>query len=164
MPASAAGFRVRAFEGWHAKCLGEQHIGCYNNDSMPHSNQKGSLVFSTFVVLQHCCHTVPHCSSSQVLYKLRVPNPDRMIVVRQAFEEGLSVDELYEMTKIDKWWLEQMKELYDVQVGTAGQGWGRGGRAGLCGKGRGVGLDAYMGWRPVYVKQGDGVARIACAA
>ena len=52
----------------------------------------------------------------QVLYKLRVPNPDRFVVLRQAFEEGITVDEMYEMTKIDKWWLEQMKEVYDITV------------------------------------------------
>ena len=63
------------------------------------------------------CKRIPRCVRTvQVLYKLRVPNPDRFVVLRQAFEEGITVDEMYEMTKMDKWWLEQMKEVYDITV------------------------------------------------
>ncbi|GAX74736.1 hypothetical protein CEUSTIGMA_g2183.t1 [Chlamydomonas eustigma] len=51
----------------------------------------------------------------EMLYKLRVPNPDRFIVMRQAFDEGLGVDELYELTKVDKWWLVQLKEVWEQQ-------------------------------------------------
>ena len=51
----------------------------------------------------------------QMMYKLRVPNPDRMVVMRQAFEEGLTADDLFELTKIDPWWLKQLEELYRVQ-------------------------------------------------
>mmetsp|Transcript_22911 Transcript_22911/g.50216 ORF Transcript_22911/g.50216 Transcript_22911/m.50216 type:complete len:1179 (-) Transcript_22911:261-3797(-) len=55
-------------------------------------------------------------SKDAMLYKLRVPNPERIVVLRQAFEDGLGVDDLYELTKIDKWWLEQMNELYQVST------------------------------------------------
>jgi carbamoyl-phosphate synthase large subunit len=51
-----------------------------------------------------------------MLYKLRVPNPERFIVMRQAFDEGLGVDELYELTKVDRWWLVQLKEVWEQQV------------------------------------------------
>lgn len=57
-----------------------------------------------------------HLPKDQMIYKMRVPNPDRLIVMKQAFEEGMSMDELYELTKIDKWWLAHMKELHDIEM------------------------------------------------
>lgn len=35
----------------------------------------------------------------------------------QAMEEGLTNDELFELTKIDPWWLAQLRELFDVRWG-----------------------------------------------
>ncbi|KAG2424433.1 hypothetical protein HXX76_014486 [Chlamydomonas incerta] len=52
----------------------------------------------------------------QLLYKLRVPNPDRIYIMYQAMEEGLTNDELFELTKIDPWWLAQLRELFDVSL------------------------------------------------
>ncbi|GLI71204.1 hypothetical protein VaNZ11_016323 [Volvox africanus] len=52
----------------------------------------------------------------QLMYKLRVPNPDRIVILFQAMEEGLSDAELFELTKIDPWWLAQMRELFDVSM------------------------------------------------
>jgi len=51
----------------------------------------------------------------QLVYKLRVPNPDRFIVMKQAFEDGFTPAELFELTKIDPWWLAQMQELHDAE-------------------------------------------------
>jgi carbamoyl-phosphate synthase large subunit len=50
--------------------------------------------------------------ADQLSYKLRVPNPDRMIILKQAFEDGLGVEELFELTKMDRWWLVQLEELH----------------------------------------------------
>jgi carbamoyl-phosphate synthase large subunit len=49
-----------------------------------------------------------------LLYCLRVPNPERLVAMKQAFEDGLTVAELFELTKIDPWWLEQLSELHTV--------------------------------------------------
>ena len=54
-------------------------------------------------------------TKDQLLYKLRVPNPDRFTYLRQAFGDGLTPDELFQLTKIDPWWLAQMNELYGIQ-------------------------------------------------
>lgn len=51
-----------------------------------------------------------------MLYKLRVPNPERLVVMKQAFEDGLTVPELFELTKIDHWWLEQLSELHTIDT------------------------------------------------
>eukprot|EP00798_Chlamydomonas_sp_ICE-L_P004406 gene4406-14531_t len=53
-------------------------------------------------------------TKDQIQYTLRVPGPNRFIGIRQAFDDGLSVDEIFELTNIDRWWLAQMKELVDV--------------------------------------------------
>ncbi|KAG1660837.1 hypothetical protein FOA52_008948 [Chlamydomonas sp. UWO 241] len=60
-------------------------------------------------------------SREELIFKLRVPNPDRMVILRQAFDDGFTVDQLYELTKIDKWWLNSMQELVDVQKWVSGQ-------------------------------------------
>jgi carbamoyl-phosphate synthase large subunit len=35
-----------------------------------------------------------------------------MIILKQAFEDGLGVEELFELTKMDRWWLVQLEELH----------------------------------------------------
>jgi carbamoyl-phosphate synthase large subunit len=46
---------------------------------------------------------------------LRQPTPERIFQVKRALEAGLSVDELYEMTAIDPWFLEQLRQLVDAE-------------------------------------------------
>ena len=91
--------------------------------------------------------TPPLPSSLQMLYKLRVPNPERFVVMRQAFDEGLGVEELFELTKIDRWWLEQMKQMWDQQV-CAGRGGGEGNRFG--------GVFGTKGMEPMEASRKDG--------
>ncbi len=54
-----------------------------------------------------------------MMFKLRVPNPERFVVMRQAFDEGLTVEDLFQLTKVDRWWLEQLKQTWEQQVPTA---------------------------------------------
>ncbi|KAF5182834.1 Carbamoyl-phosphate synthase large chain like [Thalictrum thalictroides] len=51
----------------------------------------------------------------QIKYGLRVPSPDRMHVLYAAMRKGMKVDEIYELSYIDKWFLTQLKELIDVE-------------------------------------------------
>ncbi|OAY51672.1 carbamoyl-phosphate synthase large chain, chloroplastic [Manihot esculenta] len=51
----------------------------------------------------------------QLKYNLRVPNPDRLHAVYAAMKKGMKVDDIYELTFIDKWFLTQLKELVDVE-------------------------------------------------
>ncbi|MFQ6608244.1 MAG: carbamoyl-phosphate synthase large subunit [Fidelibacterota bacterium] len=46
---------------------------------------------------------------------LRYPTAFRLLKVRQAFFEGRKVDEISRITKIDPWFLYQIKELVDIQ-------------------------------------------------
>jgi len=43
--------------------------------------------------------------------KLRIPNAERLFYVKLALEKGLSLDEIYELSKIDRWFLHNIKEI-----------------------------------------------------
>ena len=40
---------------------------------------------------------------------MRVPNPERMIVIKQAFEDGITAEEIFKYTAIDPLFLEQLR-------------------------------------------------------
>ncbi|MFT7540367.1 MAG: carbamoyl-phosphate synthase large subunit, partial [Gammaproteobacteria bacterium] len=46
---------------------------------------------------------------------LRIPNAERLIAIRQAFRAGWSVDEVFEASKIDRWFLQNMHELAEFE-------------------------------------------------
>ena len=46
---------------------------------------------------------------------LRQPTPERIFQVKRALEAGISVDEIYELTGIDPWFLSQMMELQEAE-------------------------------------------------
>ncbi|KAF5954104.1 hypothetical protein HYC85_006960 [Camellia sinensis] len=51
----------------------------------------------------------------QLKYSLRVPNPDRVHAIYAAMKRGMKVDDIHELSFIDKWFLTQLKELVDVE-------------------------------------------------
>lgn len=48
-------------------------------------------------------------------YSLRVPNPDRIHAIYAAMKKGMRVEEIHDLSFIDKWFLSQLKELVDVE-------------------------------------------------
>lgn len=52
---------------------------------------------------------------NELIFKIRNPNEKRLLYIAEAFREGLSVDEIYELCSIDKWFLYQIKELVDFE-------------------------------------------------
>lgn len=58
----------------------------------------------------------------QLKYSLRVPNPDRIHAVYAAMKKGMKVDDIHELSYIDKWFLTQLKELVDVEQYLLAQG------------------------------------------
>src|SRR4051812_20821429 len=46
---------------------------------------------------------------------LRQPTPERIFQVKRALERGLSIEEVYELTAIDPWFLSQLQELLDAE-------------------------------------------------
>ena len=48
------------------------------------------------------------------LSKIRFPSAFRLLKVKQALEEGHSIEAIFEQTKIDPWFLHQIKKLIDI--------------------------------------------------
>lgn len=48
-------------------------------------------------------------------HELRVPGPDRIWYVADAFRAGMSVEEVYELSRIDPWFLAQIEELVRIE-------------------------------------------------
>ena len=54
-------------------------------------------------------------SLQQIRAGLRTPTPDRIFTVRHAFQLGMSVEEIYELTSIDPWFLDKLQELVETE-------------------------------------------------
>lgn len=54
-------------------------------------------------------------SLEQIRSGLRTPNPERIFTVRHAMQMGMSVDEIYELTAIDPWFLDKLQELLETE-------------------------------------------------
>ncbi|MDO8445519.1 MAG: carbamoyl-phosphate synthase large subunit [Deltaproteobacteria bacterium] len=50
-----------------------------------------------------------------IIEKLRTPNWERLWYVGDALRAGFSIDEIFEITKIDRWFLEQIKEIIEFE-------------------------------------------------
>ena len=51
----------------------------------------------------------------ELIKKLRVPNSERLIYIREAFVQGMSVEEVYDLTGIDPWFLDNLQELSEFE-------------------------------------------------
>jgi carbamoyl-phosphate synthase large subunit len=51
-----------------------------------------------------------------IVPKLITPTPDRLNYLRFALASGYTVEEIHELTSIDRWFLEQMKEVADFEA------------------------------------------------
>ena len=54
-------------------------------------------------------------SGEQIRPQLRTPNPERIFAVRHAMLLGMSVEEVYELTGIDPWFLDKMQQLLETE-------------------------------------------------
>ena len=54
-------------------------------------------------------------NKEKIIKELRRANEDRILYIAQAFREGMSVDEIYKLTKIDKWFLYQIEEIVELE-------------------------------------------------
>ncbi|MFM1942666.1 MAG: hypothetical protein RI897_1648 [Verrucomicrobiota bacterium] len=50
-----------------------------------------------------------------ILRKLSVPNSERIFFIRHAFRSGFSLEEIHELTRIDRWFLTQMGEILECE-------------------------------------------------
>jgi hypothetical protein len=52
-------------------------------------------------------------SAEDLRKRLVIPNVDRIFYLGQAFSDGMSVEEIFELTKIDRWFLEQLRGIVE---------------------------------------------------
>src|SRR4030088_296910 len=45
--------------------------------------------------------------------KLSIPNADRIFHLAQAFQDDMSIDEVFELTKIDRWFLQNVRQIVE---------------------------------------------------
>jgi carbamoyl-phosphate synthase large subunit len=50
-----------------------------------------------------------------IVQKLSVPNAERVFFIRHALRAGFSIEEIFGLTKIDRWFLVQIKEIVDFE-------------------------------------------------
>jgi carbamoyl-phosphate synthase large subunit len=54
-------------------------------------------------------------SPDQIRASLRTPNPDRIYTLRHAMQSGMGVQEIYDITGIDPWFLNEMADLLETE-------------------------------------------------
>jgi carbamoyl-phosphate synthase large subunit len=52
--------------------------------------------------------------------KLSVPNAERVFFLRHALRAGFTIEEIFQLTRIDRWFLAQIKEIVDFEEELAG--------------------------------------------
>ena len=55
-----------------------------------------------------------HLFTNELDKNLSIPTDKRVIYLSQAFEQGYPVDKIYELTKIDRWFLYKLKNIVDT--------------------------------------------------
>lgn len=51
----------------------------------------------------------------EIRERLRYPNASRVFYIRYALQKGMSVNEIYELTKIDPWFIDKIKNLVEFE-------------------------------------------------
>jgi len=59
--------------------------------------------------------TTEQPSRDEIRAKLATTNADRVWYLRYAFKDGMSVDEVYELTAIDRWFLDNLLEIVELE-------------------------------------------------
>jgi len=54
-------------------------------------------------------------TKEEILNKLRHPNADRIFHIRYALQKGFSVERIYEITKIDPWFIDKIKNIVEME-------------------------------------------------
>ncbi len=63
----------------------------------------------------------PVYSLEQIKASLRTPNPDRLLMIRQAFLAGLTVETVANLSKIDPWFIQKLREITDQELAIRGK-------------------------------------------
>ena len=57
----------------------------------------------------------PVTDAEEIRTRLRTPNADRVFSIAEAYRQGFQTQEIYSLTKIDPWFLEQIREIVEFE-------------------------------------------------
>jgi carbamoyl-phosphate synthase large subunit len=57
----------------------------------------------------------PEPDKNAIEQKLSIPNSERIFYIRYALQQGFSLNEIFDMTKIDRWFLFQLQQIVDME-------------------------------------------------
>jgi carbamoyl-phosphate synthase large subunit len=81
-----------------------------------------SLEIGSYGLEPHVDPMLPHAEArTRVAQELRVPGPERLWYIADAFRLGMAVDEVYTLTHIDRWFLVQIAEIVAIEGDIARQ-------------------------------------------
>jgi carbamoyl-phosphate synthase large subunit len=95
----------RTFKESLQKCLRSLEIGRHGLGGDGKPWRLGSEVYEDRAVLPR----------DLINRKLTVPNAERIFFLRHAFRAGFTVEEVFQLTKIDRWFLVQIREIVEVE-------------------------------------------------
>jgi len=52
---------------------------------------------------------------NEVKRKIRIPNDERLFFIRYGLKLGLTIDEIYELSKIDRWFIDNMRQIVKLE-------------------------------------------------
>ncbi len=58
---------------------------------------------------------INNLTKEEIKQKLQEPNSKRLFYIKYAFQKGMNVDEINNLTKIDRWFLNNLKEIYEYE-------------------------------------------------
>ncbi len=76
----------------------------------------------------------------KVISHLRMPKADNIFYLRYALQLGISLDELYSITKIDRWFLHNIKQIVDLETELRGFAAGSNGEDVVVQRKEGIGI------------------------
>ncbi|HRP02495.1 MAG TPA: carbamoyl-phosphate synthase large subunit [Candidatus Kapabacteria bacterium] len=58
---------------------------------------------------------IKNMSIEEIMEYLQFPNPERVFLIKAAIERGVELAKLFDITKIDLWFLENIKQIVDIE-------------------------------------------------
>ncbi|MFW0858688.1 MAG: carbamoyl-phosphate synthase large subunit [Dehalococcoidia bacterium] len=111
----------RTFEEALQKAVRSLEIGKYGLTSRgsrvesPESRGEGLQLTGKMPVLPDSRLQTPDSLGEELLNKLRFPVAERIFLVAEAFKRGIRVEEVAELTRIDPWFLEKVKNITSLE-------------------------------------------------
>ena len=100
----------RTFKEAFQKALRSLEIGCSGFDRVVRKNRPEPRFKAT------------EAEMDAIRAMLKTPRSERLFFIAEALRAGLHVDDIFELTRIDRWFLNNLREIIDIEEGIFWQG------------------------------------------